>query len=148
MADSFISASKIRYQMTDQLHQKAKAQEFSLTMFAAIGGASTVHFLGEFEKEMDRKKSEVLATDKTDDEKNKELTDYGNAMAQRTHMLIRHHTALLVGGFTQDMFPELMPKPEEAKAEVEKQASDDFGNDPTPIVVGITGIPSEERVMS
>lgn len=123
--------------MTDSLHQKAKAQEFSLAMFASISNAATVHFLGEFEKEMDRKKSEVVATEKTDDEKAKELNDYGNAMAQRTHMLIRHHTALLVGGFTQDMFPDLMPKaPEE-------QSSDE----PTPIVVGIDGIASAERVM-
>ena len=129
--------------MTDSLHQKAKAQEFSMAMFSSIGGAATLHFLGEFEKEMERKKTEVLATDKTDEEKSKELNDYGNAMAQRTHMLIRHHTALLVGGFTQDMFPSLMPKPEESE-ETGNQSSEEH----SPIVVGISGIPSEERVMN
>ena len=141
MENSFIATSKTR-QMTDTLHQQARAQEFSMAMFASISNAATSHFLGEFDKEMDRKKIEVLASDKTDEEKTKELNDYGNAMAQRTHMLIRHHTALLVGGFTQDMFPDLMPKPEE------KQASDEFKDDPAPIVIGVESISSEERFLS
>ncbi len=130
--------------MTDDLlEQKARAQQFSISMFGHVAGGATSHFLGYLEREVKKKELEILATDKTDEEKAEELQKVTRIMAQNAHLLIRYHTANIVGGLTQDMFPDVYPK-EETAPEVK---TPDLEVVKDPIVIGVASIPSEERVM-
>lgn len=125
--------------MTDLIQQQ-RAQEFSLSMFGAIGNAVTLHFLTVLEKNVDEKKAELAASDKEPKEKDEELEKFGLLISQNAHQMIRRHTALIVGGFTADMFPGLMPKEEASTQDVAPEEVQEQ-------VFGVAGVPSAERVM-
>lgn len=125
------------------LEQKAKAQQFSLNMFGHVANAATIHFLGMAERQLKEKEEELRAdVSKTKEDIIKELEDFGAVLARNTHLFIRSHTAFIVGGLTQDMFPQIYPKPEESKS-----VEFDVVKDPEPISIGINPIPSEERIL-
>lgn len=120
--------------------EQKRALEFELTLFPNIAGAATKHFLDALDRDLQRAQEEISKAEKTDEEKLHEYTRYRMELTKNAHVLIRQHTTMIAGGFVRDMFPGVYPVPEEAKSiplEVE----------PKPIVVGVTGIPSEEAMM-